>query len=117
VPGFLALACLPFPFLFYKYGATVRAKSKWSVKAEKMLAAMMAGNPAAKKAPTDKVQDPAEEADPNEVVEVRERESDRAQAEADDYPPTETSAESHDGSRSQNTLTGGDENAKHAAKK
>ncbi|KAK8101879.1 putative mfs-multidrug-resistance transporter [Apiospora kogelbergensis] len=26
IPAFLALACVPFPFLFYKYGPTVRAK-------------------------------------------------------------------------------------------
>jgi hypothetical protein len=26
IPAFLALACVPFPFLFYKYGARIRAK-------------------------------------------------------------------------------------------
>ncbi|KAG6034227.1 hypothetical protein E4U41_006648 [Claviceps citrina] len=30
VPAFLALACVPFPFLFYKYGATTRAKCKFA---------------------------------------------------------------------------------------
>lgn len=39
VPGFLALACLPFPFIFYKYGAALRKRCKWTVKAAKLYAA------------------------------------------------------------------------------
>ncbi|KAF4981761.1 hypothetical protein FZEAL_2483 [Fusarium zealandicum] len=30
VPAFLALACVPFPFLFYKYGAAIREKCKFA---------------------------------------------------------------------------------------
>ncbi|EED21472.1 MFS multidrug transporter, putative [Talaromyces stipitatus ATCC 10500] len=30
VPAFLALACVPFPFLFYKYGAQIREKCKYA---------------------------------------------------------------------------------------
>jgi hypothetical protein len=30
IPAFLALACVPFPFLFYRYGATIRAKCKFA---------------------------------------------------------------------------------------
>ncbi|CAG9954736.1 unnamed protein product [Clonostachys rosea f. rosea IK726] len=30
IPAFLALACVPFPFLFYKYGAPIRARCKYS---------------------------------------------------------------------------------------
>ncbi|KAG6096659.1 hypothetical protein E4U30_004276 [Claviceps sp. LM220 group G6] len=30
IPAFLALACVPFPFLFYKYGATIRVKCKFA---------------------------------------------------------------------------------------
>lgn len=30
VPAFLALACVPFPFLFYKYGAAIRSKCKFA---------------------------------------------------------------------------------------
>ncbi|OAQ58706.1 multidrug resistance protein [Pochonia chlamydosporia 170] len=30
IPAFLALACVPFPFLFYKYGASIRAKCKFA---------------------------------------------------------------------------------------
>ncbi len=28
--GFLALACAPFPYLFYRYGAAIRARSKYA---------------------------------------------------------------------------------------
>ena len=34
VPAFLALACLPFPFLFYKYGAAIRKKCKYAAQAD-----------------------------------------------------------------------------------
>lgn len=30
VPAFLALACLPMPFIFYKYGAAIRRRSKYA---------------------------------------------------------------------------------------
>jgi hypothetical protein len=30
IPGFLALACVPFPFLFYRYGEAIRAQCKFS---------------------------------------------------------------------------------------
>jgi len=30
VPAFLALACVPFPFLFYKYGASIRERCKFA---------------------------------------------------------------------------------------
>ncbi|KAF4534232.1 MFS multidrug transporter [Lasiodiplodia theobromae] len=34
VPAFLALACLPFPFLFYKYGGPIRMKCKYAAEAD-----------------------------------------------------------------------------------
>ncbi|RAK99997.1 MFS transporter [Aspergillus ibericus CBS 121593] len=30
IPAFLSLACLPFPFIFYKYGAAIRRKCKYA---------------------------------------------------------------------------------------
>jgi hypothetical protein len=38
IPAFLALACLPFPFLFYKYGAAIRKKCKYAAEAEAFMA-------------------------------------------------------------------------------
>ncbi|KAI9927578.1 hypothetical protein MW887_003197 [Aspergillus wentii] len=40
IPAFLVLACVPFPFLFHRYGAQIRAKSKYSLEAAKVLEMM-----------------------------------------------------------------------------
>jgi hypothetical protein len=40
IPGFLALICMPFPFLFYKYGPQIRARGKYSGKAARILEVM-----------------------------------------------------------------------------
>lgn len=34
IPAFLALACVPFPFLFYKYGAAVRTRCKFAAQSD-----------------------------------------------------------------------------------
>ncbi|KAF3043526.1 hypothetical protein E8E12_010263 [Didymella heteroderae] len=34
VPAFLAVACIPLPFLFYKYGASIRQKCKYAAQSE-----------------------------------------------------------------------------------
>lgn len=34
IPGFLALACVPFPFIFYKYGAAIRSRCVYAAQAE-----------------------------------------------------------------------------------
>jgi len=40
IPAFLSLACVPFPFLFYKYGAQIRARCVYSAKAEAAMRAL-----------------------------------------------------------------------------
>ncbi|EXJ80912.1 hypothetical protein A1O3_07200 [Capronia epimyces CBS 606.96] len=37
VPGFIALACFPFPIFFYKYGESIRRKCKYSAQAARYL--------------------------------------------------------------------------------
>lgn len=37
IPAFLALACVPAPFLFYKYGAIIRRKQKYSREAMEIM--------------------------------------------------------------------------------
>ncbi|TXT05879.1 uncharacterized protein COLE_07199 [Cutaneotrichosporon oleaginosum] len=37
IPGFLAFACVPFPLIFYKYGAAIRARSKYAADAERTM--------------------------------------------------------------------------------
>jgi hypothetical protein len=40
IPAFLALGCLPFPFLFYKYGPQIRSRCKNAAEAAKILEMM-----------------------------------------------------------------------------
>ncbi|AEO63931.1 uncharacterized protein THITE_2141914 [Thermothielavioides terrestris NRRL 8126] len=40
IPAFLAVACLPVPFLFYKYGPQIRSRCKYSSEAAKVWEAM-----------------------------------------------------------------------------
>ncbi|KAG5997252.1 Efflux pump fub11 [Claviceps lovelessii] len=41
IPAFLSLTCLPFPFLFYKYGEKIRSKCRYSAEAAAILQEMM----------------------------------------------------------------------------
>jgi MFS family permease len=43
VPAFLALACLPAPFLFHKYGAAIRARCAYASQSEAVMRSMRAG--------------------------------------------------------------------------
>jgi hypothetical protein len=40
IPAFLALMCVPFPFLFYKYGRSIRLRCKFASEAAKELEEM-----------------------------------------------------------------------------
>ena len=40
IPAFLALMCVPFPFLFYKYGPAIRKRCKFASEAEEAMAEM-----------------------------------------------------------------------------
>lgn len=42
IPAFLALACVPAPFIFYKYGAVIRAHCVWTVRADTIMKSMRA---------------------------------------------------------------------------
>ncbi|CAG5188939.1 uncharacterized protein ALTATR162_LOCUS12063 [Alternaria atra] len=44
VPAFLALACVPFPFLFYKYGAAIRQRCRYAAEAAEFLEKMQLKN-------------------------------------------------------------------------
>ncbi|KAE8350542.1 major facilitator superfamily domain-containing protein [Aspergillus coremiiformis] len=37
VPAFLALACLPFPFVFYRFGAAIRRRCKYAAEADEFV--------------------------------------------------------------------------------
>jgi hypothetical protein len=40
IPAFLALACVPFPFLFFKYGRQIRMKCEYAAEAVNVLEKM-----------------------------------------------------------------------------
>lgn len=44
VPAFLAVACIPFPFLFYKYGEQIRMKCEFASEAATVLQRMRTKN-------------------------------------------------------------------------
>lgn len=46
IPAFLALGCVPIPFLFYKYGPKIRSKCKYASEAARMLELMRRGQDA-----------------------------------------------------------------------
>ena len=99
VPGFLALLCLPFPFLFYKYGASIRARCKYTKLAEETMKEMMQGSPDKTPKPTEK----------------QEQAADRADAQADNYPVGNNAND--DETSSDHTLGGEANNAGSAAKR
>jgi hypothetical protein len=52
IPAFLVVACVPIPFMFYKYGPMIRSKCKFASEADRVLklvqrrqGAMMGGKP------------------------------------------------------------------------
>ena len=46
IPAFLALACVPFPFLFYKYGPNIRRNCKYAREAAETMAELQRRDPA-----------------------------------------------------------------------
>ncbi|KAJ5615299.1 hypothetical protein N7537_000413 [Penicillium hordei] len=65
IPAFLALACVPFPFLFYKYGPAVRARCKFAAQSDafmRKIQAQVSAPPAAEeKVEYDRTEAPAPE--------------------------------------------------------
>ncbi|KAK4890488.1 hypothetical protein LTR27_010769 [Elasticomyces elasticus] len=45
IPAFLALACAPFPFLFYRYGAVIRSRCKYAEQSQKLMESIQARTP------------------------------------------------------------------------
>lgn len=44
IPAFLALMCVPFPFLFYRFGEKIRMRCKYAAEAARVLEEMKAGD-------------------------------------------------------------------------
>jgi hypothetical protein len=74
IPAFLALACLPFPFLFYKYGAPIRMKCKYAKQAHE---AMVQMNKAEEDSSDRELEDEKPETERDLEEEEREKEKER----------------------------------------
>lgn len=95
IPAFLALACVPFPFLFYFYGEKVRLKSKYAAESDafmkKIIAQMQAEKDGDAHSATDvetdneKASDDMEKERRREEVEAEEETVAAAEAGAIDY--------------------------------
>ncbi|KAJ5717601.1 hypothetical protein N7488_003247 [Penicillium malachiteum] len=66
VPAFLSLACVPFPFIFYRYGPAIRRKCKYAAEADDFMRKL--ASKANEKQAVDEVVDNA----PHETIEVAE---------------------------------------------
>ncbi|MCJ1403877.1 hypothetical protein MMC11_007100 [Xylographa trunciseda] len=53
IPAFLSLACVPLPFLFYKYGHTIRMHSKYAAEAARITDQLLAKQTGAEKSPVE----------------------------------------------------------------
>ncbi|KAJ6045229.1 uncharacterized protein N7446_003431 [Penicillium canescens] len=54
IPAFLALACVPFPFLLYKYGLSIRKHCKYSAESEAFVQSILQGMQKVTEEPSDK---------------------------------------------------------------
>ncbi|KAM0546936.1 hypothetical protein ACHAPJ_010596 [Fusarium lateritium] len=64
VPAFLALACLPFPFLFYKYGSQIRAHCKFAAESDAFMRSLKQSQ--TEGTPPEKAEEQTQQADDNE---------------------------------------------------
>lgn len=106
VPAFLAIACLPFPFLFYKYGGPIRKKCKYAAQSEAFMEKL--------RSQAARNQDEQEESDSSRTASVQAEQN--AEQEAIDYsyeeekPPRfeemRTAKESIDGAALEKIHTG-----------
>ncbi|KAG7419219.1 Efflux pump FUBT [Fusarium oxysporum f. sp. rapae] len=64
VPAFLALACVPFPFLFYKYGPQIRAHCKFAAESDAFMCSLKQSH--AQEMQIEKLEEPAQQANDNE---------------------------------------------------
>jgi hypothetical protein len=89
IPAFLALACVPFPFLFYHYGEKIRMKSKYAAESDafmKKIAPQKRAEAEAAQSGSDTEADPEKAEQDHEKEELKEEEEEEeatvAEAEA-----------------------------------
>jgi len=128
IPAFLALMCVPFPFLFYKYGPAIRRRCLYAAEADKFLKQMRAQQ---ESDPTDEKETESSGSDDNpssenhsakstervarETKELRlqKERRDNIDQEAYDYSYEDASHAGGHGSRFESIKTGRNRNALH----
>jgi multidrug resistance protein len=76
IPAFLALACVPFPFLFYKYGASIRERCKYAGESAAFIRKLQESIPsAADESEKEETFDRTEDAPPHEISSSSDEES------------------------------------------
>lgn len=97
IPAFLALACLPFPFLFYKYGHIIRARCEFAAEAAAIMEKIRKHQAASAMVTEDQAMEEAEAVE-HHKHELRQQEHDREEAlkaaeKKDHHNDTETDVE------------------------
>jgi MFS family permease len=86
IPAFLALACVPFPFLFYRYGAQIRKKCKYAAESDAFMAKLRNQQvDASSDTPSDDEKDSEDPEKEKEREQRREEQEAEREAEAIDY--------------------------------
>ncbi|KAM5368968.1 hypothetical protein ACJZ2D_009277 [Fusarium nematophilum] len=85
VPAFLALACVPFPFLLYKFGPRIRAYCKFAAESDAFMRTLRMGHDQP---------EPEEEKQDEETTEVDNNEDDLTVVDEPVYAPTRSRASS-----------------------
>jgi hypothetical protein len=67
IPAFLSLACVPFPFIFYKYGARIRKRCTYAAEADAFMQRLAQKNQAQVQVRTEKEEE-SEKTAPNAVL-------------------------------------------------
>ncbi|RAL17085.1 MFS transporter [Aspergillus homomorphus CBS 101889] len=70
IPAFLALACVPFPFMFYKYGPAIRKRCKYAAESEAFMRQMLAQHMKKPEVSTEEVEEEAKEQHPFDRTEA-----------------------------------------------
>lgn len=94
IPAFLALACVPFPFLFYKYGASIRQRCKFAAQSAAFMQKMAQDAQASS--------DPEVSSDPEDTAEEKQEPSDAGEG---DKPASVDGSESRIAERASLSLT------------
>ncbi|GMF67626.1 unnamed protein product [Aspergillus oryzae] len=89
IPAFLALACVPFPFLFYIYGPKIRLRCKYAAESDAFMRKMAQQIKQQQGEPEDKELEPAYDRTEAPGVEVSDSSDDESGSHVGELPPVQ----------------------------